>query len=140
VRYLLDTDVVSELRKGPGRADPRVVAWAAAHPASDLFISVITVLEIELGVARVERGDPARGVVLRAWFERAILTDLADRTLPLTLDGVRLAVSLHVPDPRPDRDAFIAATALEHGLTVVTGNTAGYCATGGRVLNPWVDR
>ncbi|MCL2787962.1 MAG: type II toxin-antitoxin system VapC family toxin [Micrococcales bacterium] len=137
MRYLLDTNVVSELRKPPRLANPNVVAWAARQTASDLFVSVITVMEVELGVALMERRDPRQGAILRAWFEQAIITDLSNQTLPMTIAVIRRTVPMHVPNPRPDRDAFIAATALEHGLTLVTRNTIDFRATGAVLLNPW---
>ncbi len=137
MRYLLDSNVVSELRKRPGVADPNVVAWAAGQEVEDLYISVISVMELELGVARIERRDASQGAMLREWFERAVIRDLADRTLPVTLPIVRRVVPCHVPDPRPDRDAYLAATAAVHGLIVATRNVADFAPTGVRVHNPW---
>ncbi|WP_425309963.1 type II toxin-antitoxin system VapC family toxin [Ammonicoccus fulvus] len=134
---LLDTNVISELRKRPGVVNPRVAAWADAQDTDDLRVSVITVMEIELGVLLVERRDPAQGNILRAWFERAVLGDLSRNLLPVDLAVVRLAAALHVPDPRPERDAYIAATALVHGLTVATRNVADFSPMGVPVLNPW---
>lgn len=136
--FLLDTNVVSELRKRPGAVDPKVLAWSGAHPVDELFISVVTVLEIEIGVARVERRDPRQGKVLRGWLESGVLGGFSRRILPIGLDVVRHAAPLHVPDPRPERDAYIAATALVNGMTVVTRNVADFEAIGVPMINPWL--
>lgn len=103
----------------------------------DLHVSVITVLEVEIGVARLERRDPARGVVLRRWFEDDLLPAFAERTVPVDLDAVRLAAAVHVPDPRPERDALIAASAIARGLVVVTRNTRDFASLGVDLLDPW---
>jgi predicted nucleic acid-binding protein len=119
--YLLDTNLVSELRKArTGKADLGVVAWATGVSADDLYISVITILELELGVQLRERRDPAQGALLRAWLEQQVIPGFADRVLPIDMAIARRCAGLQVPDPRPDRDALIAATALVHGRTVVT--------------------
>lgn len=135
--YLLDTIVISELRKSAERAAPSVRAWAQDQPTSHLSISVITVMEIEIGVARLERRDRAQGQALRAWLERDLLGAFATRTLPVDLDVVRRAAGMHVPDPRPERDVLIAATALTHKLVVVTRNIADFQPLGVEVLDPW---
>lgn len=136
--FLLDTNVVSELRKaGTGRAHPAVVAWAEGADPAALFLSVVVVLEIERGVLTTERRDPAQGAVLRAWLERQVLPAFEERILPVDAAVARRCAALHVPDPRSDRDALIAATALVHGLTVVTRNVADFSATGVRLLDPF---
>lgn len=137
MRYLLDTNVISELRKAPGRIDPGVLAWASSQDEQDMALSVITVLEVGLGVARLSRKDPAQGARLRDWYERAILDGFAERALPITPAVARRCVELHVPDPGPDRDAWIAATALEHDLVVVTRNISDFAPTGVELFNPW---
>ena len=136
--YLLDTNVVSELRKAKsGKADARVTAWASGVPASELFLSAISVLELEMGVLLVERRDAAQGVVLRSWLDKHVLPAFADRILPVDAAVARRCARLHVPDPRAERDALIAATALVRDLTVVTRNVGDFEATGVRLLNPW---
>jgi hypothetical protein len=137
VRYLLDTNVVSELRKRPGVVDPNVEAWSRQRPAHDLFISVITVLEVELGVMRVERRDKAQGALLRRWLEDGVLSGFADRILSVDVGIARQAARLHVPDPRPERDAYIAATAGVHGMAVVTRNVGDFEPAGVTVIDPW---
>lgn len=135
--YLLDTNVVSELRKPAGRAAPNVRTWAQHQPTSALWISVITVMEIEIGVAPLERRDPFHGDVLRKWLERDLLAAFATRILPIDLAVVRRAAAMHVPDPRPERDVLIAATALALSLIVVTRNISDFQLLGVELLNPW---
>lgn len=137
--YLLDTNVVSELRR-PERADVNVRAWASNTPAELYALSVVTVLELERGTLLIERRDAMQGAVLRRWLEREILAPLAARILPIDIPIARRCASLHVPDPRPERDALIAATALVHGLTVVTRNIADFEQMGVKLVNPWVAR
>lgn len=115
-----------------------VLDWAQRRPARDLYISVVTVLEIELGVARIERRDRHQGAALRDWMESGVLAGFAGRILPVDVEVALRAAHLHVPDPRPERDAFIAATADAHGLTVVTRNVRDFQASGTAVLDPWV--
>lgn len=136
--FLLDTNVVSEIRKArAGKADRNVTAWAASVPAASLFLSVVTVQELEIGTLLAERRDPSQGGTLRTWLEEHVLPAFADRILPVDLDVARRSAALHVPDPRPVRDALIAATALVHGMKVVTRNVADFEPIGANVLNPW---
>ena len=135
--YLLDTNVISELRKPAGRASTNVRVWAGRQRTSDLLISVITVMEIEIGVARMERRDSVQGDVLRKWLERDLLAAFATRILPVDLAVVRRASAMHVPDPRPERDVLIAATALNLNLVVVTRNIADFQPLSVELLNPW---
>ncbi len=136
--YLLDTNVVSELRKAKaGKADKNVIAWAAKVSADSLFLSVITILELETGVQLVARRDPAQGTLLRAWLEGHVLLAFSGRILPVDVPVAQRCAKLHVPDRRSDRDALIAATALVHGMTVVTRNIADFQATGVELLDPW---
>lgn len=136
--YVLDTNVVSELRKvRQGKADAHVAAWVEHVDAADLFISAITVLELEMGVLLLERKDATQGATLRLWLEQRVLPEFAERTLPIDTAVARRCAQLHVPDRRGERDALIAATALVHGMTVVTRNVADFHATGVPLLNPW---
>lgn len=135
--YLLDTNIISELRKPVERAAPNVRTWAQHQPTSELSISVITVMEIEIGVARLQRRDSFQGDVLSKWLERDLLAAFATRILPIDLAVVRRAAAMHVPDPRPERDVLIAATALTRGLIVVTRNISDFQPLGVELLNPW---
>lgn len=137
--YLLDTNLVSELRKRPGRIDVNVAAWGATQEADQQFLSAITVFEMELGVLQVERRDAFQGRMLRHWFEASVLGVFARRTLALDSEVARRAAGLHVPDPRPERDAYIAATALVHGLTVATRNVGDFEPLGVTVISPWIN-
>lgn len=136
--FLLDTNVLSELRKaGDWKADPNVIAWLSGVDAASLYISAVTIMELEIGVLRVERRDPIQGARLRTWFDNHVLPEFAERSLPVDTTVALRCARLHVPDPRAERDALIAATALVHGMAVVTRNIADFEATGARLLNPW---
>jgi predicted nucleic acid-binding protein len=136
--FVLDTNVVSELRKiRLGRADQCVAQWADSVDSVDLYLSVITVQELEIGVLLAERRDPQQGAVFRAWLDSHVLPAFAGRILPVDTAVAQRSAKLHVPDPRPVRDCLIAATALVHGMTVVTRNIADFESSGVVVLNPW---
>ena len=136
--YVLDTNVVSELRKvRAGKANPNVAAWAESVDAADLFVYVVTVMELELGILSIERKDATQGAVLRAWLEQQVLPEFSERTLPIDTAVAQRCARLHVPDKRGERDALIAATALVHGMAVVTRNVVDFLSTGVTTLNPW---
>lgn len=135
MRYLLDTNVVSELRRP--RAADAVREWILAQPVAALAISVITVMELEIGVRRVERRDPGQGEVLRQWLDQRVVAAFRERILPIDLEVARWASELHVPDPGPERGTLIAATAIVHGLTVATRNVADFAPTGVPLIDPW---
>lgn len=136
--YLLDTNVISELRKvGDGKADDAVVAWVSGIDAGEMFISALTLMELEIGVLRVEQRDAEQGMRLRAWFETQVLPEFEDRTLSVDSAIARRCAQLHVPNPKAERDALIATTALAHNLTVVTRNVTDFAATGVPIINPW---
>jgi len=138
VIFLLDTNVVSELRKiKGGKADPNVSKWAKTLDMVSLFISAITIHELEIGVLLSERRDPTQGAVLRFWLENMALPAFAGRILPVDDAIAKLAAKFHVPDPHPINDSLIAATALVHGMTIVTRNVDDFEATGARIFNPW---
>jgi len=136
--FLLDTNVLSELRKvRSGKADPRVAAWFRAVPAGALFLSVIVIQELEIGVLLAERRDRVQGALLRSWFDGQVLAVFADRILPIDTAVARRSASLNVPDPRPIRDGLIAATAIVHGMVVVTRNVVDFESTGVQIVDPW---
>jgi predicted nucleic acid-binding protein len=132
--YLLDTNVVSELRKAhTNKADRRVTAWARSTPAESMFLSTISVLELEREMLLMERRDKAQGAMLRSWMENHVLPAFAGRILPVDTAVALRCAALHVPDPQ----SYIAATALVHGMTVVTRNVSDFEPTGVAILNPW---
>ena len=136
--FVLDTNVISELRKvRTGKADGNLAAWSSTVDAPTLFVSAITIMELETGVLQIERRDPVQGALLRAWLDGHVLPEFASRVLPVDTAVAQRCARLHVPDRRSERDALIAATALMHGMTVVTRNVADFAATGVAIVNPW---
>ncbi len=137
--YILDTNVISELRKAKsGKAYKNVLTWASSVSSSALFLSVITILELEIGTLLVERRDQTQGAVLRTWLNDYVLKAFADRILAIDTPVVQQCALLHVPNPRADRDALIAATAASHSMTVVTRNVDDFSAMGVTIHNTWV--
>jgi predicted nucleic acid-binding protein len=137
--YVLDANVLSELRKVRLSKVDAKVAWAESVDAADLFISAITVMELELGVLSIERKDATQGAMLRSWLEQHVLPEFSGRTLPIDTAVAQCCARLHVPDKRGTRDALIAATAtaLVHGMTVVTRNVSDFEPTGVPIVNAW---
>lgn len=136
--FVLDTNVVSELRKAnTGKADANVVAWANSVLPTSLFLSAISILELEMGILLIERRDQEQGKMLRNWLENQVLPTFEERILVVDTAVARQCARLHVPDPCSERDALIAATALVHGMTVVTRNVDDFKPTGIAILNPW---
>lgn len=135
---LLDTNVVSELRKvGDGRAAPTLVAWLSDKDAGQFYLSVISLMELEIGVLRLERRDSSQGTLLRRWLDERVKPAFAGRILSIDSGVALRCANLHVPDPRSERDALIAATALEHAMSVVTRNVKDFVSTGVPLINPW---
>ncbi len=137
--FVLDTNVVSELRKArQGKADANVAHWAGSVNAASLYLSAITVFELELGIGQLARKDAGQATTLRSWLDRLVLPEFFGRILPVDATVAQRCARLHLPEPRAERDALIAATALVHGMTVVTRNVADFEQTGVQVLNPWL--
>lgn len=136
--YLLDTNVISELRKiGDGKADAKVVSWIEGSEASSFYLSAITILELERGILSVQRRDPLQGSRLRIWLDEHVRPQFSDRILPIDdLIATRCA-HLHIPDRRNEADSLIAATALVHNLAVVTRNVRDFDGTGVVIVDPW---
>ena len=137
--YVLDTNVVSELRKvRSGKANPGVAEWAEQIPSAELFVSAITIHELEHGVLLMERSDPDQGAVLRSWLDQSVAAAFAERVLPVDERVARRAASLHIPNPAPFRDALIGGTALIHGMTIVTRDLKHFNRFDGLdLVNPW---
>lgn len=134
--FLLDTNVLSALRR-PDRADPQVAKFAAEVAGAEAFVSAVSIMEIEYGALLLARRDKRQSQMLMEWLERRLLPQYSEQILDVTLAIARRCAALHVPNPQPYRDAFIAATALVHNLTLVTRNTKDFATTGVRLLNPW---
>jgi len=138
LKYLLDPNVISELRKvGDGKADAHVVAWIGAEDAAHFFVSAITVHELERGVLSVQRRDAAQGARLRSWLDGQIRPEFAGRILTFDDTVATRLAHLHIPDRRNEADALIAATALVHDMVVVTRNIRDFEGTGVVVADPW---
>ena len=134
--FLLDTNVISELRHGKPNQSHEVRSWAASQPTSQFFLSAITILELEKGIQSLERHTPPQGSALRTWL-MGVRVAFSGRILPFNEHTATICAALHVPNPRAERDAMIAATAIEHRFTVVTRNVSDFIHTGVRLLNPW---
>jgi predicted nucleic acid-binding protein len=135
--FLLDTNVISELRR-PERANNNVIAWASTVPAASFFLSAISILEMELGTLKIARRDATQAAILRAWIDEHVLPRFEGRILAVDTAVAQRCARLHVPNPRAERDALIAATAMVHGLTVVTRNVADFKSIAVALLNPWL--
>lgn len=136
--YLLDTNVISEFRKlKSSKADKNVKAWAESIAPETLFLSSVTILELELGVLLSEQKDPLQAAVLRSWLNVHVIPVFSERILFLDVAVALRCAKLHVPNRQSERDAIIAATALVHGMTIVTRNVSDFYKTGVEILNPW---
>ena len=121
--FLLDTNAVSEARKVlSGRANPGFAEWLVSTSAIQYYLSTISVFELEMGVLLMENRDARQGASLRIWLDKQVKPTFVGRILALDNEIAVCAAKLHVPKPASDRDAFIAATAMVHNLTLVTRN------------------
>jgi len=134
--FLLDTNVISELRQGKLLQNAQVVTWAQQQVFEQFFLSAVTILELEKGVQALEHKQPPQGQALRRWLDG--VTGVFDgRIIPFSASMAKRCASLHFPNSLSERDAMIAATALEHRFTVVTRNTKDFQNMGLKLLNPW---
>jgi hypothetical protein len=135
---LLDTNVISELRKvRDGRTNPLFIAWAKTLDWSDLYLSVITLYELELGVGRLEEYDTVQGKILRTWLGKSVLKRFESRILPVNEAVATRSAQLQIPRTRQVEDTLIAATAYVYNLPVVTRYVSDFEGTGVRIINPW---
>jgi toxin FitB len=134
--FVLDTNVISELRPGKKNQSLAVRQWAEKQSTTALYISAMTVFELEMGIQALENKLPPQGSALRSWLI-GVRATFNGRILPFTENTAPICASLHIPNPRSDRDAMIAATAIEHGFTVVTRNEVDFVQTGVKLINPW---
>ncbi|GHV59804.1 twitching motility protein PilT [Campylobacterota bacterium] len=134
--YLLDTNIISELRKGKPRQSPNVRKWAKDIAAHQLYLSVITIMKIEIGILRMERKDTKQSTILRRWFE-IVTQDFEGRILPFSAKTALLCAKTNVPNQRSFRDSMIAATAAEYNLALVTRNIADFEGLGIELINPF---
>jgi toxin FitB len=136
--YLIDTNVLSELRKvAAGKADKKFTKWANSIDSAELYLSTISIQEIEIGILLLERKDLRQASVFRRWLEAQVLPSFEKRILSVDVSVARRSASFYVPDPRPIRDSLIAATSVVHAMTMVTRNVADFQLPGVTVLNPW---
>ncbi|MBT2327025.1 type II toxin-antitoxin system VapC family toxin [Variovorax paradoxus] len=134
--YVLDTNVISELRSGKAQQSKAVREWAAAQPGNELYLSAITVMEMQIGAQLMERRDAAQGRILRSWNEK-VFAEFEGRVLSFSEQTAMFCAPLHVPHKKSFRDSMIAAAALEHRFTVVTRNVGDFKMAGLKVANPW---
>lgn len=134
--FLLDTNVVSEIRR-PTRMPKTVADWFNGVEADAMFLSVATLLEIEVGIRRLERRDPSQGAILRRWKSESLIRTFRGRVLPVDEDVAQCCGAIQVPDQRPLLDSIIAATAIVHKLMVVTRNVEDFRSMPVAVVNPW---
>lgn len=136
--YLLDTNVISESRKlGTSRVDPIAALWFDRIDAAATYLSAMTVFELERGVRQMERRDAAQGLMLRRWLSDQVMATYEARILPLSGAVALVCAGLHIPDPKSERDAWIAATAIDAGLTLTTRNVGDFAGMGVRLVNPF---
>lgn len=133
--YLVDTNVVSELRKGR-RCDPRVASWFAEVSSEEIYLSTLVLGEIRKGIENIRRRDESSAEALEAWY-RELVNAHADRILPIDQAVAEKWGRFNVPDPLPVVDSLLAATAAVHGLTLVTRNLRHVKRSGVDCLDPF---
>ncbi|MCP1661241.1 type II toxin-antitoxin system VapC family toxin [Neisseria perflava] len=136
--YLLDTNIISEMRKvAIGRGNPNVAAWVSEQNGEFFYLSAIVLMELERGALGMERKDSAQGRILRTWLEQIVKKEFKTRILPVDAATAEICAKLHVPDRSPENDAWIAVQAIQHGLTLITRNEKDFTDLGVQVFNPF---
>ncbi|STZ76863.1 type II toxin-antitoxin system VapC family toxin [Bergeriella denitrificans] len=136
--YLLDTNIISDTRR-PERTNSGLQQWLADKDPAAFYTSAIVMMELERGVLGIERKDQAQGAILRQWLEDTVKPAFSGRILPIDEATAEICAALHIPDRSPENDAWIAATAKQHRLILVTRNTADFERTGVKLFNPFTD-
>jgi len=138
MKALLDTNVISELRKlHKGRVDPRFLAWVKAANVADLYLSTMTIQELEFGVLKMERSDPPQGRVLREWMRAQVLGTFQGRILPVDTEVAQRSAFVLLPQTKAFVDNLIGATAYVHDMPVITRNVDDFKDMGVVIINPW---
>lgn len=138
MKYLLDTNVLSEYRKvEKGTANPNFVKWQQHILLNQLYLSSITVMEINIGILRLARKDKKQASILKNWLDNKVLPNFKQQVLSFDLTTAIICSELHIPDPRPERDTMIASTALQHNLILVTRNVKDFNIPNLSILNPF---
>ncbi|CAM3841566.1 type II toxin-antitoxin system VapC family toxin [Avibacterium endocarditidis] len=136
--YFIDTNVLSEIRKiKSGKANQGVIRWLSEINEQQIYTNIVVMMELERGILAKERKDPWQGKILRQWFENTIKIGFANRILHLDAKTAQICATLHIPNHCPKNDAWIAASAIQYGLTLVTRNTADFSRMGIKLFNPF---
>jgi len=136
--YLLDTNVVSEIRKiRQNKTNQNVVAWLSRVQKESLYTNAVVLMEIERGILRLENIDPQQADRFKNWYHSAVKPMFHERILPIDEATATVCSRLHVPDLSPENDAWVAASAIQYDLTLVTRNTRDFGHSNLRVLNPF---
>lgn len=138
--YLLDTNIISEIRKiNLKTANIGVTQWAENNHKDLMYISVISLFELEKGVLNLERKDAQQGKIYRDWLDNKVKPTFENRILSITPQTVLICAKMHIPDKKSLTDSLIAATAIENNLTVITRNEKDFIPTGAKILNPFIE-